>query len=71
MENFIMNIEKVIDYIELHLDEKLDLEKVSEAVHFIRFSSDLCYTRRFYPKVLQKKISALLKKVIFRPGWSC
>ena len=37
MENDIMNIEAVIDYIESHLDEKLDLEKVSEAVHYSKY----------------------------------
>ena len=37
MENFIMNIETVIEYIESHLDEKLDLEKVSEAVHYSKY----------------------------------
>ena len=37
MENNIVNIETVIDYIESHLDEKLDLEKVSEAVHYSKY----------------------------------
>ena len=37
MENHIMNIETVIDYMESHLDEKLDLEKVSEAVHYSKY----------------------------------
>ena len=37
MGNLIMNIETVIDYIESHLDEKLDLETVSEAVHYSKY----------------------------------
>ena len=37
MENNILNIEAVIDYIEFHLDEKLDLEKVSDAVHYSKY----------------------------------
>ena len=37
MENNILNIEAVIDYIESHLDEKLDLEKVSDAVHYSKY----------------------------------
>jgi len=37
MENNIVNIETVIDYIESHLDEKLDLEKVSEGVHYSKY----------------------------------
>ena len=40
METLIMNIEKVIDYIESHLDEKLDLEKVSEAVHYSKYHTE-------------------------------
>ena len=34
MENRVKDIETVIDYIESHLDEKLDLDKVSEAAHY-------------------------------------
>ena len=37
MKNHIVDIEAVIDYIESHLDEKLDLEKVSEAVHYSKY----------------------------------
>ena len=37
MENQIINIETIIDYIESHLDEKIDLEKVSEAVHYSKY----------------------------------
>ena len=44
MENLIMNIETVIDYIESHLDEKLDLEKVSEAVHYSKYHLHRMFT---------------------------
>ena len=37
MENHIVNIETVIDYIESHLDEKLDLKKVAEAAHYSKY----------------------------------
>lgn len=37
MKNHIISIEAAIDYIEAHLDEKLDLEKVSEAVHYSKY----------------------------------
>ena len=37
MEKHIINMETVIDYIESHLDEKLDLEKVAEAVHYSKY----------------------------------
>ena len=39
-----MNIETVIDYIESHLDEKLDLEKVSEAVHYSKYHLHRMFT---------------------------
>ena len=44
MENLIMNIETVIDYIESHLDEKLDLEKVSEAIHYSKYHLHRMFT---------------------------
>ena len=37
MENHIVDMEAVIDYIESNLDEKLDLEKVSDAVHYSKY----------------------------------
>ncbi len=37
MKNHIDNIEIVIDYIENNLDEKLDLEKISAAVHYSKY----------------------------------
>ena len=37
MKSNISNIEKVIDYIENNLSKKLDLEKISEAVHYSKY----------------------------------
>lgn len=37
MGNRVVDIEAVIDYIESHLDEKLDLEKISEAVYYSKY----------------------------------
>lgn len=37
MKNYIVDIETVIDYIENNLNGKLDLEKVSEAVHYSKY----------------------------------
>lgn len=37
MKNRIIDIEMVIDYIETHLDGKLNLEKVSEAIHYSKY----------------------------------
>ena len=37
MNDTIANIEKVIDYIENNLNNKLNLEKISEAVHYSKY----------------------------------
>ena len=37
MNGNIANIEKVIDYIENNLSNKLDLDKISEAVHYSKY----------------------------------
>ena len=37
MKNYIVDIETIIDYIENNLNGKLDLEKVSEAVHYSKY----------------------------------
>ena len=37
MKDYIIDIEKVIEYIESHLDGKLDLEKVAEASHYSKY----------------------------------
>ena len=39
-----MNIETVIDYIESHLDERLNLDKVSEAVHYSKYHLHRMFT---------------------------
>ena len=44
MEIDIINIEAVIDYIESHLDEKLDLEKISEAVNYSKYHLHRLFT---------------------------
>ena len=37
MESQVIHVETVIDYIENHLDEKLDLETIANAVHYSRY----------------------------------
>ena len=37
MKNHVASIETVIDYIESHLDGKIDLERVSEAAHYSKY----------------------------------
>ena len=69
MENLIMNIEIVIDYIESHLDEKLDLEKVSKAVHYSKyhlhrmFSNTLGMTIHDY--VQRRQLTEAAKLLVF------
>ena len=36
-EKHVVNIETVIDYIETNLNGKIDLEQVSEAVHYSKY----------------------------------
>ncbi len=44
MEKHIIDMEDVIDYMENHLDGKLDLEKVSEAVHYSKYHLHRVFT---------------------------
>ena len=44
MKDHVVNIETVIDYIETHLDGKLDLEQVSEAVHYSKYHLHRMFT---------------------------
>ena len=37
MKNHIIDIERVIEYIESHLDGKLDLDRVAEASHYSKY----------------------------------
>ena len=69
MENQIMNIETVIDYIESHLDEKLDLEKVSEAVHYSKYHLHRMFTNMvgmtIHDYVQRRQLTEAAKLLIF------
>ena len=69
MENLIMNIETVIDYIESHLDEKLDLEKVSEAVHYSKYYLHRMFTNAvgmtIHDYVQRRQLTEAAKLLIF------
>ena len=69
MENFIMNIETVVDYIESHLDEKLDLEKVSEAVHYSKYHLHRMFTNTvgmtIHDYVQRRQLTEAAKLLIF------
>ena len=80
MNGNIANIEKVIDYIENNLSNKLDLDKISEAVHYSKyhlhrvFSDTVGMTIHDYvgrrqlteaAKLLFFRIDRLLKSLLF------
>ena len=69
MENHILNIETVIDYIESHLDEKLDLEKVSEAVHYSKYHLHRMFTNTvgmtIHDYVQRRQLTEAAKLLIF------
>ena len=69
MENHIINIETVIDYIEAHLDEKLDLEKVSEAVHYSKYHLHRMFTNTvgmtIHDYVKRRQLTEAAKMLIF------
>ena len=69
MENLIMNIETVIDYIESHLDEKLDLEKVSEAVHYSKYYLHRMFTNTvgmtIHDYVQRRQLTESAKLLVF------
>ena len=69
MENQIMNIETVIDYIESHLDEKLDLEKVSEAVHYSKYYLHRMFTNTvgmtIHDYVQRRQLTEAAKLLVF------
>ena len=69
MENHIINIETVIDYIESHLDEKLDLEKVSEAVHYSKYHLHRMFTNTvgmtIHDYVKRRQLTEAAKMLIF------
>ena len=69
MENHIINIETVIDYMESHLDEKLDLEKVSEAVHYSKYHLHRMFTNTvgmtIHDYVKRRQLTEAAKMLIF------
>ena len=54
MEKHSVDIEAVMDYIEAHLDEKLDLEKASEAVHYSKY-----YLHRMFTNTVKRAIELI------------
>ena len=69
IDNLIMNIETVIDYIESHLDEKLDLEKLSEAVHYSKYHLHRMFTNTvgmtIHDYVQRRQLTEAAKLLVF------
>ena len=69
MGNHIVDIETVIDYIESHLDEKLDLEKVSEAVHYSKYHLHRMFTNTvgmtIHDYVQRRQLTEAAKLLVF------
>ena len=69
MGNHILDIEAVIEYIESHLDEKLDLEKVSEAVHYSKYYLHRMFTNTVgmtvHDYVQRRQLTEAAKLLIF------
>ena len=69
METLIMNIENVIEYIESHIDEKLDLEKVSEAVHYSKYHLHRMFTNTvgmtIHDYVQRRQLTEAAKLLVF------
>jgi AraC-like DNA-binding protein/predicted transposase YbfD/YdcC len=69
MESFIINIETVIDYIESHLDEKLNLEKVAEAVHYSKYHLHRMFTNTvgmtIHDYVQRRQLTEAAKLLVF------
>ena len=69
MKNRIMDIETVIDYIESHLNEKLDLEKVSEAVHYSKYHLHRMFTNTVgmtvHDYVQRRQLTEAAKLLVF------
>ena len=69
MGNHIMDIETVIDYIESHLDDKLDLEKVSEAVHYSKYHLHRMFTNTvgmtIHDYVQRRQLTEAAKLLVF------
>ena len=69
MKNHIINIEAVIDYIETHLDGKLNLEMVAEAVHYSKYHLHRMFTNTvgitIHDYVQRRQLTEAAKLLVF------
>ena len=69
MKDHVVSIETVIDYIETHLDGKLDLEQVSEAVHYSKYHLHRLFTNTVgmtvHDYVQRRQLTEAAKLLVF------
>ena len=69
MKDHVVNIETVIDYIETHLDGKLDLERVSEAAHYSKYYLHRMFTNTvgmtIHDYVQRRQLTEAAKLLVF------
>lgn len=69
MKNHIIDMEMVIEYIENHLDGKLDLEQVSEAVHYSKYHLHRIFTNTvgmtIHDYVVRRQLTEAAKLLVF------
>ncbi|MBQ9953972.1 MAG: GNAT family N-acetyltransferase [Eggerthellaceae bacterium] len=69
MVNHVVDIEAVIDYIEDHLDGKLDLESVAEAVHYSKYHLHRMFTSAvgmtIHDYVQRRQLTEAAKLLVF------
>ncbi len=69
MENQVISIEIVIDYIENHLDGKLELETVANAVHYSKYHLHRMFTdtvgMTIHDYVLRRQLTEAAKLLVF------
>ena len=69
MHDHVLSIEAVIDYIETHLDGKIDLEQVSEAVHYSKYHLHRMFTSTvgltIHDYVQRRQLTEAAKLLVF------
>ena len=69
MIDYVVSIEAVIDYIEAHLDGKIDLEQVAEAVHYSKYHLHRMFTNTvgmtIHDYVHRRQLTEAAKLLVF------
>ena len=69
MKDYVASIETVIDYIETHLDGKIDLEQVAEAVHYSKYHLHRMFTNTvgmtIHDYVQRRQLTEAAKLLVF------